>query len=489
MAKPTQKADIEAIARGGEEAARPDDPLFPPHLERMEGVAELRARATDPEEYGRIIETICGTADDSQPVELYDGTLGVPVAFVNAHQSPVGQLQWNDNLASIYTNPGNVSGVRWCTGTLISNDLFLTAGHCFDQTGGGWQRPRINGTTNIIPPSEIATNMHVNFNYQVDPSGNLRTEQSFPVLQLTEYRLGGLDFAIARLGGNPGTIFGTTQISTTDAAVGDMTCIIGHPAGQPKRIEAGPVTELSGNLIRYNDIDTLGGNSGSGILRAADGRIVGVHTNGGCNPDMTGSNFGVRITRLIEQSPTLQTLTRPKLKFIDDGGTAKFADDGGGVTIKFIDDGGGKLKFLDDGGTAKFADDGGGVTIKFFDDGGTQKNFDDIATRKNFDDVKNPALDTSPIADQVISPDPFAGAGPPGGARPFVLATPHHSTAFAGPAAMPQQAAGREAARAQYEQQLAQFAQLLQQGMAALAALDQQYQQLLAEYRASFGQP
>ncbi|PWL35899.1 MAG: hypothetical protein DCO97_06945 [Marivita sp. XM-24bin2] len=23
---------------------------------------------------------------------------------------------------------------------MISNNLFLTAGHCFDQTGGGWSR-------------------------------------------------------------------------------------------------------------------------------------------------------------------------------------------------------------------------------------------------------------------------------------------------------------------------------------------------------------
>jgi V8-like Glu-specific endopeptidase len=34
---------------------------------------------------------------------------------------------------------------------MISNDLFLTAGHCFDQTGGGWERPRINNTKQHHP--------------------------------------------------------------------------------------------------------------------------------------------------------------------------------------------------------------------------------------------------------------------------------------------------------------------------------------------------
>ena len=45
---------------------------------------------------------------------------------------------------------------------------------------------------------------------------------------------------------------------------------------------------ITGNLISYSDIDTLGGNSGSGILRASDGRLVGIHTNGGCTCDQPG---------------------------------------------------------------------------------------------------------------------------------------------------------------------------------------------------------
>jgi V8-like Glu-specific endopeptidase len=287
--------------------------LFPPQLDEIEGLPELmQERPSEELIYEKVRETICGTTDDSQAVEQYDGTLGVMTAFVNAHQAAVGQLQWNDNLASIYTNPGSFSGARWCTGTMISDDLFLTAGHCLDSRAGV---PLQNGTTNPIQPAEIATNMHVNFNYQVDPAGNPRVEQSFPITALVEHRLGGLDFAIVRLGDNPGRIFGTTQISQVDAVLNSMACIIGHPAGLRKRIEAGPVTLLQGDSIGYNDIDTLGGNSGSGILNDADGRIVGVHTNGGCDATMTGHNFGVRITSIIAQSPTLQLLTNRGLLF------------------------------------------------------------------------------------------------------------------------------------------------------------------------------
>ena len=225
------------------------------------------------------IESQCGLTNEAQDVEAYNGTLGVSVAFVNQHQPRVGQ-----------TMQGNR---RSCSGTLIGPDLFLSAGHCFD--------PSPNPQTQVT------------FNFQNDPSGNPRLEQRFPILAVLEHRLGGLDYAIVRLGGNPGTIFGFAGISQVDAAVGDIVAIIGHPATVPKQVEAGPVLALSGDQIRYNDVDTLPGNSGSGILHGASGNIVGVHINGGCagtNPE-TGFNLGVRVSSLLRVSPILQRLAFP----------------------------------------------------------------------------------------------------------------------------------------------------------------------------------
>lgn len=358
---------------------------------------------------GATIETICGGVDDSQPVEQYDGTLGVTVAYVNDHQSAVGQLQWNSNLASIYTNPGNVNGVRWCSGTLISCDLFLSAGHCFDKTGGGWTRPKVNGTTDTIEPTEIATNMHVNFNYQVDSTGTLKTEESFAVTELGEYRLAGLDFAIVRLAGNPGRKYGFTRIAPADANIGEMLCIIGHPQGLPKRIEAGPLTDLHGDSLGYNDIDTLGGNSGSGVLGPA-GTIVGVHTNGGCNADYTGHNHGVRISSIIAASPVVSDLVATKSKFMDDGCRLiklKFRDD---TKYVFVD---GKLKVLRDGLKSKIAD----------------------GLPKGIGDVKAAGYDVRPIDRLRNVGDPLSGRarGVMRGRTPFVLSAPHHAAGFTSP--------------------------------------------------------
>ena len=242
MAKKTTAKTSSSTA---ESADNNDAGLFPPHPDLSPGFLEAFSEG-DPGtgEYSDFLESQCGATDDSQPVEQYNGALGVTKAFVNSHQSCVAQVQWNNNLAAKYTDPGNVNNVRWGTGTMISKDLFLTAGHLFDQTGGGWNRPKDNITHATISPQQIALNMHLNFNYQVDPGGTLRAEVKFPITQLIEYRLGGLDFAICRIGGNPGNTFGKNGVSTVDAAVGDMLCVMGHPAGVPKRVEAGPLTSV-----------------------------------------------------------------------------------------------------------------------------------------------------------------------------------------------------------------------------------------------------
>lgn len=251
-----------------------------------------------------LLASTCG-ANELQHVELYDEDGGyVPRAFVDLHAPKVGQLQWLDDLHvqfdGLGESPGTVNGVRWGSGALIADDLFLTAGHCFVSDPRGYKVP----TRNHVPISrfDIARLMKVNFNYQIDqtsttqPKG-LRREVSYPVVELVEMSE-RIDFAIVRLGRDvdgklPGRVFGTLTVASADARPGETLCVIQHPNGGPKQVETGRLKEAALGRIAYADIDTDGGASGAPVISAA-GEIVGVHTDGGCH-NGGGFNSGTSI--------------------------------------------------------------------------------------------------------------------------------------------------------------------------------------------------
>ncbi|MGC4064939.1 MAG: serine protease [Polyangiaceae bacterium] len=270
------------------------------------GLLACQAEVETQDEVGLAEQaSICGT-NNLQHVEQYDGTLGPSQEFVMAHQSPVFNVKWKNDLASRYTNPGDVQGARWCTGTMISADLGILAGHCFDPDNNGWTWPRSNATGQPITPAEGALEMQVDFNYQLDPAGVARTPTTFNVSELVEYRLGNLDYAVIRLAGNPGATFKNTTISPFPLALGQLITIIQHPSGEQKQIHAGPVASVSPTWVTYSDADTLGGSSGSGVLNTLTGYIAAIHTTAGCTVT-GGANQGVPVSAIYGVSPTVRT--------------------------------------------------------------------------------------------------------------------------------------------------------------------------------------
>jgi V8-like Glu-specific endopeptidase len=240
----------------------------------------LSGCAETPEDIGdlKLGETaqgsICGSTNDAQHVNNYNGTFGPSVAFVQAHQRSKGALE---------TSASADAGSKYCSGSLIASDLFLTAGHCVDSSTVG---------------------DYVAFNYERAVGSTTVLEQTHVrVSEVVEDSLGGLDYAVLRLEGNPGDAWGISGLATADAVVGAAISIIGHPNAEPKQLAAGTVASLSSNYLHYGNLDTLGGSSGSGILDSA-GRIVGVHTNGGCTAT-GGTNSGVRIARICAMSSVM----------------------------------------------------------------------------------------------------------------------------------------------------------------------------------------
>lgn len=208
----------------------------------------------------------CGPTWDAQDVELYDGSLGVSQTWVSVREPQVGYLVG-----------------KGCSGTLISSDLFLSAGHCDYEVGD-----------------------KVRFNYQIAPDGTARPTKTYNVSEVLEQEHSSdWDYAIVKLETSPGLSY--RPISAVDPEPGDLVLIIGHPDGGPKSVHAAPVpnyTALNGNKFPHQ-VDTVGGSSGAGVL-SPYGFLIGVHTTGGC--DLTGANYAMRMSRLIERSPTLQAL-------------------------------------------------------------------------------------------------------------------------------------------------------------------------------------
>ncbi len=223
--------------------------------------------------------SLCGK-DDMQHVNDYKGDLGPSVEFVKKFQPAVGALAMG--------NP-DASSRKFCSGTLIAEDLFLTAAHCVDKS---------------------ITQKFVSFNYEKGAgTSDLLPQDHVKIEAIVEDgSVNRLDYAILKLEGKPGLKYGFSPIRVALPANNDPLIIIQHPKGKAKMVEAGPKVGESGTYMDYADLDTEPGSSGSGVLNA-DGSLVGVHTNGGCYSG-GGANRGVKMTEIAKYSKVVQTLAQ-----------------------------------------------------------------------------------------------------------------------------------------------------------------------------------
>jgi len=156
----------------------------------------------------------------------------------------------------------------WCSGTLIDDDLFLTAGHCINDA------------------SDCDSTRFV-FNYHMvssDQLGIITIDDIFSCQEIVahEYTPVG-DFTIVRLDRNvmgvePSPFFRGNLLEYSPA--GGELVVIGHPTGLPTKIsDNGWVKTTHADYFEAN-LDHFGGNSGSGVFSADTGEAVGILVRG-----------------------------------------------------------------------------------------------------------------------------------------------------------------------------------------------------------------
>jgi hypothetical protein len=172
----------------------------------------------------------------------------------------------------------------FCSGTLIAEDLVLTAGHCISNLA-----------------ECIDTRIVFDFYYVSD--GTLATIDSSSVYSCTAYLreqvtyTNGVkrDFAVLKLDRAVEGDREPVQTSTDydDVNLSDLYDIIGFPSGLPAKILSNfPLRELGPQEGMFTGSpDTFGGNSGSGVFDPAgkhvgilvEGEVDYVTTTGGCD--------------------------------------------------------------------------------------------------------------------------------------------------------------------------------------------------------------
>jgi V8-like Glu-specific endopeptidase len=200
--------------------------------------------------YATDQKTICGETDDRTP-------------------------SYNPKVAR---SLGSMTAPAGCTITMIGKTCAISAGHCHTTFGFAEFNTPLSADGRIQHPDQEDI-------YEIDKS----------TLQYAN-RGQGNDWAVVRIKTNsitgkyPGAIQGHYDVSFQMPKEGDMVRITGYGADYgdddrnfAQQSHAGPIASFNRRAsIMNHQADTMGGNSGSSIIHEDSGKIVAIHTHGGC---------------------------------------------------------------------------------------------------------------------------------------------------------------------------------------------------------------
>lgn len=256
------------------------------------------------------LDATCGEEDESIDIENFESTDLFDANVFSKAKEAVVIFQWNRAQAIASQLPGyssgNIANHKWCTGSLIHGSYILTAGHCIipHNTRRVTTPYKKEGEKKIwASPQQLATIMKVHFDYRKNSiTGRAKLSKSYSV-EYIDHEVKGSDFALLKIvdDGNQ-VVFRNRysfKLNAAEVKKNDDIAILQHSNGEPLKIAMGSVFETNERILKYNNLDTLNGSSGSPVL-SLSGDIVGVHTKGGCGRKR-GANRGYRLDRLTQR--------------------------------------------------------------------------------------------------------------------------------------------------------------------------------------------
>ena len=164
--------------------------------------------------------------------------------------------------------------VAECSGTLVGDDLVLTAGHCFDSMTCDNLAITFDLGYLAAPtdPASIASG--------IPGSSVYRCAEVVAKEHQVDYETRrGADYALIRLDRKV-TDRTPAEVNWADPVeAGRPAYVIGQPSGLPQKLATGTILDGATNPdFLIHDADVFGGNSGGGLFDAA-GRLIGIHVN------------------------------------------------------------------------------------------------------------------------------------------------------------------------------------------------------------------